>query len=169
MRSLVVYSSRTGNTRKVAEAIFEVLPEPKEIHPVETAPPPEDFDFVAIGFWVDRGTADEAARAYMARTRNRRVGVFGTLAAYPDSDHAKTCLDRVAALLTENEFMGGFLCQGKVDPAVRDHVSHLAPETHPMTAERRNRLEEAKKHPDERDLRNARIAFSAMIDRMRES
>lgn len=169
MRSLVVYSSRTGNTRKVAEAVFEILPGPKEIHPVESAPPPEDFDFVAIGFWVNRGTADEAARSYMARVRGRRVGVFGTLGAYPDSDHAKTCLDRVAALLTENEFMGGFLCQGRVDPAAADRMAELAPETHPMTDERRNRLEEAKRHPDEKDLQNARLAFSAMIARLRES
>ena len=49
MRSLVTYSSRTGNTRKVAEAIFEILPDPKEIHPVAEAPPPDDFDFIAIG------------------------------------------------------------------------------------------------------------------------
>jgi flavodoxin len=169
MRSLVVYSSRTGNTRKVAEAIFDVLPEPKEMHPATEAPPPDDFDFIAIGFWVNRGTADEDAQAYMARVQGKPVGVFGTLAAYPDSEHARECLARVEALLAGNEFMGGFLCQGKVDPDAVERVAHLAPETHPMTAERRNRLEEAKKHPDEKDLQNAKLAFTAMLNRLRES
>lgn len=169
MRSLVTYSSRTGNTRKVAEAIFEILPDPKEIHPVAEAPPPDDFDFIAVGFWVNRGTADVEAQSYMARIKNRRVGVFGTLAAYPDSDHAKMCLERVAALLDGNEFMGGFLCQGRVDPSALEQVEHLAPETHPMTAERRNRLEEAKKHPNPKDLLNAQLAFKAMINRMTDT
>lgn len=52
MKSLIVYSSRTGNTRKVAEAIFDLWPDSKEIHPVETARPPDEFDFIAMGSWV---------------------------------------------------------------------------------------------------------------------
>ena len=50
MKSLVVYSSRTGNTEKVARAIHEILPAPCDIHSVETAPDPGDYGFVAIGF-----------------------------------------------------------------------------------------------------------------------
>ena len=42
MKSLVVYSSRTGNTEKVARAIHEILPAPCDIHSVETAPDPGD-------------------------------------------------------------------------------------------------------------------------------
>ncbi len=163
MKSLVVYSSRTGNTRKVAEAIFEILPEPKQIFPVEEAPPPDVFDFIAIGFWVNRGTADQKAADYMKNLKNMRVGVFGTLGAYPDSDHAETCMKRVRAMLEGNEFLGGFLCQGKVDPDVVEKMSRLAPEAHPMTEERRNRIEEAKNHPNERDFQNAQAAFAAMI------
>ena len=41
MKALVVYSSRTGNTRKIAEAIAAVLPG-CEIHPVESAPALEE-------------------------------------------------------------------------------------------------------------------------------
>lgn len=31
MKSLVIYFSQTGNTKKVAEAIYEALPQPKEL------------------------------------------------------------------------------------------------------------------------------------------
>ncbi len=58
MKCLVVYSSVTGNTRKVAEAIFQAMPPDSEIFPVESAPAPDAYDFVAVGFWGDRGTAD---------------------------------------------------------------------------------------------------------------
>ncbi|GBC60859.1 flavodoxin [Desulfonema ishimotonii] len=166
MKSLVVYSSRTGNTRKVAQAIFEILPEPKEIHPVETAPPPDEFDFIALGFWANKGTADEAAQKYMKTINGKNVGVFGTLGAYPDSEHARKCMARVEKLLEGNHVHGGFMCQGKVDPDVVQMMAKVAPEKHPMTPERRNRLEEAKLHPDEKDLLNARTAFEAILEKL---
>ena len=43
MKSLVVYSSRTGNTRKIAEAVAEALPG-CHLHPVEEAPQPEGYE-----------------------------------------------------------------------------------------------------------------------------
>ena len=35
MKVLVAYMSQTGNTKKVAEAIYSVIPQPKEIKRVE--------------------------------------------------------------------------------------------------------------------------------------
>ena len=69
MKALVVYSSRTGNTRKIAEAIAAVLPG-CEIHPVESAPAPEGYDLVAVGYWVDKGMPDAQAKAYLETVRD---------------------------------------------------------------------------------------------------
>lgn len=77
MRYLVVYSSITGNTRRVAEAVFETLPELKAIYPVEAAPDPEGYDFIALGFWLDRGTADEKFRRYIKKIKNKKIGLSG--------------------------------------------------------------------------------------------
>ena len=85
MKILVVYSSKTGNTKKIADAIFEILPEPKEIYSVQDAPPPEGYDFIAAGFWVNKGTADNAAQKYMKTIKGKKVGLFATLGAYPNS------------------------------------------------------------------------------------
>ncbi|MFP4309698.1 MAG: flavodoxin family protein [Desulfococcaceae bacterium] len=169
MKSLLVYSSRTGNTEKVARAIFEVLPEPREIYPVETAPPAEGYDFVALGFWVDKGRPDERASRYMATVRDQVVGLFGTLGAEPDSEHARTCIRRAMEMMSErNRVAGALLCQGRVDPAVVAAMQRHAPNTHPMTPERRARLREAEKHPDETDLRNAQRIFARIIEGLRE-
>ena len=48
MKSLVVYSSQTGNTRKLADAVFEALPGEKALYPVDGAPDPSGYDFIAI-------------------------------------------------------------------------------------------------------------------------
>ena len=64
MKSLVVYSSQTGNTQKLAESVYAVLPGEKEIWPVDEAPAPENFDVVAAGFWLQAGKPDPKAAAW---------------------------------------------------------------------------------------------------------
>jgi flavodoxin len=48
MKSLVVYSSQTGNTRKLAQAAYDSLAGQKEIHKVEDAPAPDGFERSAL-------------------------------------------------------------------------------------------------------------------------
>ena len=158
MKALVVYSSRTGNTRKIAEAIAAVLPG-CEIHPVESAPAPEGYDLVAVGYWVDKGMPDAQAKAYLETVRDAKVALFGTLGAWPDSDHARDCIAQGEALVNaperRNKVLGTYLCQGKVDPKI------VA-----MTPERKARLEEAAKHPDEADCLRAQEAFKGFAEQV---
>ena len=158
MKALVVYSSRTGNTRKIAEAIAAVLPG-CEIHPVESAPAPEGYDLVAVGYWVDKGMPDAQAKAYLETVRDTNVALFGTLGAWPDSDHARDCIAQGEALVNApergNKVLGTYLCQGKVDPKIVAMMQKVASDVHPMTPERKARLEEAAKHPDEADCLRA--------------
>ncbi len=163
MKSLVVYSSLTGNTEKVARAIFDVLPDEKEIFPVEKAPPADDFDFVAVGYWVDKGEPDKKARKYMGTLKNRTVGLFGTLGAPPDSEHSRKCKERAADLVVGNLLAGSFLCQGKIDPKVVKMMQKHAQQAHPMTPERIANIKAAESHPDEADLAEAQRVFQEMI------
>ncbi len=168
MKSMVVYSSKTGNTKKVAEAILTVLPEPKEIYPVEKAPPADEFDFIVLGFWVDKGTADKKSSDYFGGVKGKKIGLFCTLGAYPDSDHAKESMDKAKTLISNNDLLGTFICQGKVDPVlVKWMADHMKDDpNHSMTPEREARLAEAEKHPDEQDLINAKEVFKTMIDKI---
>ncbi|MDR1636154.1 MAG: flavodoxin family protein [Treponema sp.] len=167
-RGLIVYSSKTGNTRKLAEGIRRVLEDsgfPARIAAVEEKPDPAGAPWVLVGFWADRGQADEKARDYIRSLEGRRLGLFGTLGAYPDSDHAKSLAKKTEALAAEkNSCLGSFLCQGKVDPALIERFKTLPPDNpHAMTEERRKRHEEAAKHPNEDDIAAAAAAFLKMI------
>lgn len=161
MKSLVVYSSRTGNTLKVARAIYDALPDPKEIFSAKEAPDPSGYDFLALGFWVDKGTVNAGSAQYMETVKDKKIGLFGTLGAYPDSDHARQCLEKATALVQGNEILGEFLCQGKVDPDLIKMMETKMKDDphHSMTPERKTRLEEAARHPDEKDLADARALF----------
>ena len=166
MRYLVVYSSVTGNTRRVAEAVFEMLPEPKGIYPVEKAPEPDGYDFIALGFWLDRGTADEKIRRYIKKIKNKNVGLFGTSGVYPDSDHARGAVKNIEKLLGENHILGSVMCQGRIDDAFAEKLDDIAPESRDVSPAYRSRSEEAKSHPDPVDLKNVQTAFAAMLKKL---
>ncbi|RZN32941.1 MAG: hypothetical protein EF813_11490 [Methanosarcinales archaeon] len=76
MRTLVVYSSRTGNTKKIADAIYEITPEESKIAPVEYNPDFKDYDFVVLGFWVDKGLPDKKAQKYLRTINRKKIGNY---------------------------------------------------------------------------------------------
>jgi flavodoxin len=166
---LIVYSSKTGNTRKLAEGICRGLTEALgtvRIAAVEEDPDPAGADWVLIGFWADRGNADPKALRYLKSLEGRRVGLFGTMGAYPDSDHAGDIRKKVEGEAAEkNTLLGCFLCQGKIDPALTEQFKALpADNPHAMTEERMQRHLEAAKHPDEKDIKAAVAACLSMLE-----
>lgn len=157
MRIAVIYSSRTGNTRKVAEAVAEALPEDVRVCRVDDALDPADFELIFVGFWVDKGTADQDARNYMQKLSGQYVGLFATLGAYPDSDHAGQCIDRAMKLLPSCIILDTFICQGAIDPKLIEWMKMLPAEhSHSPSEAKRKLWREAERHPDDHDLEAAR-------------
>jgi flavodoxin len=167
-KGLVVYSSKTGNTRQVAEGILKALRENGynvNIAAVEENPAPADWNFV--GFWLDRGDMDAKAAAYVDSLKGRTVGLFGTLGAPRDSAHARTCSqkaeDRAAA---NNTCLGSFLVQGKIDPALIESFKKLPQDNpHYPTGKSAALYDEAARHPDDRDIADAAAACLAMLEK----
>ena len=167
MKACIVYSSCTGNTRKVAEALADTSGIP--CFAVRHAPNPDDFDLLALGFWVRKGLPDARAQRYMARVRDKHVFFFGTLGAWPHSEHARRCLVATHELLQAggNTVVDGFLCQGRVNPQVIAASQRKG--GHPMSAERRARLLEAERHPDAADLTAARLHWQRSLQKFAPS
>ena len=123
----VIYSSRTGNTEKVAKQLAEALG--ATCHSVkDTSAVPEGAD-LCVGTWIDRGTADAGAKKYIESLRGRRVFLYGTLGAEPDSQHAEKCIANIRALFAPP----------------KDNV-------HAFTEENAARYAAAASHPDENDF-----------------
>ena len=172
MRTIVVYSSRTGNTKKVGEAIAAALPEGTPAIPVQQVPADlPDYECVFLGFWVDRGQADKDAADLLPKLRNKHVALFATLGADPHSPHAAESLMKAAQLLPGGkEPAGKFICQGAVDPKVIEMMYKMFPKghVHGQSAERDALHAEAAKHPDEADLAAAKaFAKETMEDIVR--
>lgn len=169
MKNLVVYSSSTGNTKKVAEAIGEEIG--ARVLSFDEVTEWQSYDFIAVGFYNTRGFAEEKMQEFMEKIKNKKVGVFATLGAYPDSDHAKDTLVKAREFVekNQNEVLCEFICQGAIDPNLIQRMRKLAAEQgdkafHPITPEREQRWKDAASHPDETDLENAKKAFSKIKD-----
>ncbi len=155
MKTLIVYSSKTGNTRKLAQSIHLAL-EDAELSRVEMAPNPDKYDLILLGFWIEEGTADEKMRQYMKRLRNKKVGLFATLGAYPDSKHAAESLEAATQLIPDCAVLGHFICQGAIDPELIEWMETL-PKDHGYgpTDSRKKLWKDASGHPDDNDLKAA--------------
>jgi len=116
MKSLVVYSSKSGNTRKMAEAVFEYLRGEKEIVAVADAPDPAGYSFVAVGFWLKAGQPDPDSQAFLARLKEgQAVYLFATHGAAATSAHAENGMKKAKELAGGAHVVSTYSCPGEVD------------------------------------------------------
>ena len=159
MKTLILYHSRSGNTRKVAEAIAAALPD-ADLKSTADAPDLAGYDYAIFGFGIYRGWPTGEIRTLMTRWRGKPAGIFFTLGANPDSEAARTCLGRVEGLLSSCRIFGRFICQGRYTEAMIERMkSRPAASPHGWNAERAARVAAAAAKPDESDLATARNLF----------
>ncbi len=141
MKILIVYSSKTGNTKKLCEGVYDGIKNDYDVDIVELGKDTliEGYDLVIDGFWVDRGTANSKSKKFIKSIRNKNVLLLGTLGAAPDSEHGKKCVKKVAELVDDsNDYLGVFLARGKVDPKLTSRIKLL-----PLPKEIKDKMYEA--------------------------
>ena len=158
MKVQVIYSSKTGNTKNVATAIAEVLPGSQLLAVEEAGEKWQSADVLFVGCWADKGQLDPLTTEFLKQVEEKEIAVFLTLGAAPDSDHALSLLNRAHTLIADkNKYAGGFVCQGKVEPEALEQFEKLFPDggTHPITPSMKEKIKEARQHPDTQDLEHA--------------
>lgn len=158
MKSLVVYSSQTGNTKKLADAVYDTLTGEKEIHPMADDPDPNDYDVVAVGFWLQAGKPDPKTAEYLPKIAGgQRLFLFATHGAAAGSDHAQNAMAQAQSLAPSATLAGMFSCQGEVNPKVIEKVS-AKPEPPVWIKD----APAASGHPDEADIEQLKQAVASL-------
>lgn len=166
MKPIVLYSSKTGNTKQVAEAIANAYTtKVYDIAELDLAVI-EEAEQLIVGGWVDKGHADDKTLAMLSKIHNKQVGVFLTLGAYPDSEHAEHALEGFAKQVSDqgNTVVARFICQGKIDPKITAAFMKMGDASpHKMDEARIARHKAAASHPDQADFDHAIEAFKSMF------
>jgi len=118
MKYMVVYSSKSGNTKKLAEEIFRQLPEDKEFADVADAPNPGGYDVICVGFWLKGGEPDPASQGYLKKCAGHKLFLFATHGAAKNSNAARRGINRAMELAEGATILGSFSCQGEVPAEV---------------------------------------------------
>lgn len=84
MKVLIAYSSRTGNTRRVAEALAKAAPEGSLLARVEDTPSADGFDVVFAGYWLDRGGPDAKAKEFLHSLHGKHIVLLRPWEPIPD-------------------------------------------------------------------------------------
>lgn len=158
MKKLVVYYSLTGNTRKVAEAIYEVLSEPKTIKPLSEVQTVDDYDLIFIGFPVHSHSLPYRVENFLKNLPSgKKLALFMTHGSIPGTRLSQEAMEQALVLSGKNRVLGTFSCRGKVSPQALEVLSK-SPE-HQLWAEM---AITAATHPDEHDIEDART-FARLV------
>ncbi len=156
MKILIAYSSKTGNTKKVCDYVYEQLKEKWDITltTVGEAEETDSYDLVVVGYWVDKGTANREAKKFIGKIKDQKVVLLATLGAAPDGEHGRKVVKNAGKLVhPSSEYLGISLARGKVDPQLIKNIKFL-----PLPSKIKDQMYESSinsREPNEEELNNA--------------
>jgi flavodoxin len=120
MKVLVAYMSWTGNTQKVAEAIYDAIPQPKEIKRVEDVTSLEGYDLAFLGFPVHSFGPDEPTKTFLeTHVKDRAIALFITHMSPEHSPALQGIIQKFRDAAVGANIVGVFDCQGQACEEVK--------------------------------------------------
>ena len=151
MKYAVVYSSKTGNTARLAQAIREHLSQEACLYFGPPSPQALEAPLLFVGFWTDKGTCDQESAAFLASLTNQNVFLFGTAGFGGQSAYFEKILAAVRSHLAPGvQAVGSYMCQGQMPQGVRRRYEAM--EDSPRRQMMLDNFDRALGHPDQQDL-----------------
>lgn len=161
MTYAIVYSSKTGNTRLLAETLRDTLPTADCLYFGEPSDEALRAERIYVGFWTDKGTCDADTAAFLARVTTQEVFLFGTAGFGGAPEYFDKILSAARQNLPDGVTVcGSYMCQGKMPMAVRARYEQM--EDSPRRQMMIENFDAALSHPDTADLAHLR---DAVLDR----
>lgn len=157
-RILVSYFSLTGNTRQVAEAIFDSLPEPKVLLPVGEVTDMAEYGLIFVGFPVHSHSVPLQVERFLKRIPpGKKIAVFSTHGSLTGSRLAREAIEHAVVVASQTKIIATFSCRGRVSPQALEALGR-SPEHEAWV----DMAASSKPHPSAQDLEEAR-AFARWV------
>jgi flavodoxin len=162
MKVLVAYMSRTGNTKKIAEAIYGAIPQPKEIKRVEDVTSLEGYDLAFLGFPIHGSGPDKHAKTFLeTRVKDRSIALFITHAAPEGAPPLQGWIQKFRDAAVGANIIGIFDCQGQASRLIKT-VMRINLDPHVRASARSSQGQ-----PDATRLERARTFANETMDRLK--
>ncbi|MEA1958898.1 MAG: flavodoxin family protein [Chloroflexota bacterium] len=121
MKILVAYQSVSGNTKKIAEAIYSEIEGDKELKAIGEIDGLGGYDLSFIGFPIHAyGPANEAKAFFESNAAGKNIALFITHASSEDEPLVEPWLDTCRAAASGANIVGLFHCRGELAENVAD-------------------------------------------------
>ena len=161
--------SRTGNTEKIAQAIFSAIPgKNKDIARFAGQTDYDMGDIYFIGFWTDRGSASVEVLDYLGSLQGKKIALFGTCGMGESIEYYRKIEERIKVFIEDvNQYLGCFLCQGKMPMQVREkYLKMRCPGNEGQIQKMLQNFDKALLHPDWKDMENAQRFVHRIYSRL---
>lgn len=164
MKVLVAYMSLTGNTKKVAEAIYNEIQAEKELKELEEAQDLRDYDLAFVGFPIHRFGPPEAVKTFLDNNAGGKNLVLFTTHAMPSGmEMLGGILEKCSDCASEANLLGIFDCQGELAENIAQKLLNSPdPNMQKFGAMREMTLG----HPDVSDIENARVFARKIMEKV---
>ncbi len=128
MKTLIIYSSRFGNTRKMAQALSRALPGDNELISITELPVSGGgYDLVVVGFPIMAGRVEPRAARFLAGLDEKvKLFLFMTHGSAKSSALVDRVMKTAVSLVKTAEVVGHYSCRGEVNPKVLDKLGRSA-------------------------------------------
>jgi flavodoxin len=125
MKILVAYLTKTGNTKKIAEAIFGDLAGEKVIKPIEEVESLDGYDVAFLGFPIHQMGPDKKTAKLLAKhcVNGRKVVLFITHAGPEGAPDLQPMLEKFRQAARGAELIDMFDCQGELAKGIKRIMS----------------------------------------------
>lgn len=164
VKALVTYYSESGNTRKVAEAVFAGLKaKDKSIMEISEVSKIEGFDIIFCGFPVIEHSVPTKMQAFLKRMpAGSKLAFFATHGVQRGGAKAITAFETAGSLVQSSKVLGTFGVRGEVKDAVieahEDNLVHQSWTEEAVTATG---------HPNDADLEDATAFANKILEKIK--
>lgn len=157
MTEAIIYDSLSGNTESLAKEIKSIKKnayyEKINNKLIEELP---EYDIYYIGSPIIKGMCTDKIKRLLQKIENKKIFLFITT-GYKGEDYYESLTRRILEIIPKsNQILGIFLCQGKMQDAVKERYIKLIQE-HPEDKNLKvsiENFEQAKTHPDQKDKKD---------------
>lgn len=173
MKIEIIYESKTGNTKLIAEALKEACQKDNTVivkdveEALEISNKDNSTDLYFLGSWTNKGDCGDLIKKFCNSLEKEKVAIFGTAGFGGSQEYYEKLADRFSnELPTNNKILGSFYCQGKMPMGIRNRYEFMLkknPEDEKLQVSIEN-FDDAQSHPDKDDLANAKIFASRILE-----